>query len=71
MWVQCVSKQLSGNRLAWPVIRTEGYSVVFWLKKLQPYIQGSEFEIISDYKPLKSLCVGIHTNMEHFIGQAY
>lgn len=53
--IQYLSKQLSGSQLSWPTIEKEGYSVVYALTKLRPYLHGADFVIYTDHKPLKSL----------------
>ena len=53
--IQYFSKQLKDGQLNWPTVEKEAYAVIFALKKLRPYLQGADFVIITDHKPLKSL----------------
>ena len=62
--IHYVSKQLHGAQLSWPVIEKEGFGVMFAIKKLSPYLYGSEFTIYTDHKPLKSLFVNQNRNVK-------
>ena len=53
--IHYVSHQLSGAQLRWPTIQKEAYSVIYCLTKLRPYLQGAEFTVLTDHKPLTSL----------------
>ena len=53
--IQYVSKQLTEGQRKWSAIEREAYAVIFSLKKLQPYLQGADFVVYTDHKPLKSL----------------
>jgi hypothetical protein len=53
--VQYVSHQLAGPQLRWATIEKEAFAVVYALKKLRPYLLGSQFCIFTDHKPLVSL----------------
>jgi hypothetical protein len=53
--IQYVSHQLAGAQLRWATIEKEAYAVVYALKKLRPYLLGSQFCIYTDHKPLISL----------------
>ena len=62
--IHYVSKQLHGTQLSWPVIEKEGFGVMFAIKKLEPYLHGSQFTIFTDHKPLKSLFVNQNRNLK-------
>ncbi len=53
--VQYVSKAFSGAQKKWTAITKEAYAIIYALKKLRPYLQGAEFTIFTDHKPLRSL----------------
>jgi hypothetical protein len=53
--IQYVSHQLAGAQLRWATIEKEAFAVVYALKKLRPYLLGSDFCIYTDHKPLVSL----------------
>lgn len=53
--MQYLTKQLNGPQLKWSMIEKEAFEIVLALKKLRPYLYSTEFEIIIDHKPLKSL----------------
>jgi hypothetical protein len=55
--IQYVSHQLSGAQLRWATIEKEAYAVVYALKKLRPYLLGSDFIIYTYHKPLVSLFI--------------
>lgn len=50
-----ISKQLSETQQRYPTVEKEAFAVIYALTKLRPYLQGAEFVIITDHKPLKSL----------------
>ena len=60
--IQYISKQLHGAQLSYPSTEKEGFGVIFALKKLAPYLQGSEFTIYTDHKPLHSLFISENKN---------
>ena len=53
--IHYVSHQLSGAQLRWPTIEQEAYAVIYCLIKLRCYLQGAEFTVLTDHKPLTSL----------------
>lgn len=53
--IQYVSKQLTEPQKSWSAIEREAFALVFALRKLRPYLQGAEFTVYTDHKPLKSL----------------
>ncbi len=53
--VQYVSKALTTSQRKWPAITKEAYAIVYALWKLRPYLQGADFTIYTDNKPLQYL----------------
>ena len=53
--IQYVSHALSTTQRRWATIEKEAYAVVYAIHKLRPYLQGAEFVVYTDHKPLKSL----------------
>ena len=53
--IQYVSKKLTETQKRWAPVMKEAYAIVYALKKLRPYLQGADFVIYTDHKPLKSL----------------
>ncbi len=53
--VQYASKALTTSQRKWPAITKEAYAIVYALRKLRPYLQGADFTIYTDHKPLRSL----------------
>ena len=49
---------MTATQRKWAVIEKEAYAVVYALKKLRPYLLGSEFTIFTDHKPLLSFFTG-------------
>ena len=60
--IQYVSKQLNPRQQLWPAIQREGFGLIYCIKKLQPYLYGSEFTCYTDHKPLKSLFTNENQN---------
>ncbi len=56
--IQYLSQQLSPTQRRYAVIEKEAFAVVYALKKLRPYLLGSEFVIFTDHKPLLSFFTG-------------
>ena len=53
-----LSHQLNETQRRWATIEKEAYAVVYALKKLRPYLLGSEFVVYTDHKPLLSFFLG-------------
>jgi hypothetical protein len=53
--IQYTSKQLTRGQQKWSTIEREAFSIIAALKKLRPYLQGADFTILTDHKPLRSL----------------
>jgi hypothetical protein len=49
------SKKLSPAQHNYAVIEKEAYAVIFALRKFEPYVFGSEIDIVSDHNPLTYL----------------
>ena len=56
--IQYVSAQLSSTQRRWATIEKEAFAVIYALKKLQPYLLGSDCTVYTDHKPLLSFFVG-------------
>ena len=53
--IHFVSKQLTAGQKKWSAMEREAYAIIYSLKKLRAYLQGAEFTIYTDHKPLRSL----------------
>ena len=53
--ISYLSHKLSGAQLRWATIEKEAYAIIYALKKFHAYLWGSQFEIHTDHKPLRSL----------------
>ena len=53
--IHYLSHKLSKTQCNYPIIQKEMYSIVYALNKLDHYLNGSEFVIKTDHKPLKYL----------------
>ena len=53
--IQYVSHQLNNVQRRWATIEKEAYGVVYAITKLRPYLYGSDFVVLTDHKPLRSL----------------
>ena len=53
--IQFLSKQLNKSQIKWPTIEKEAYAIVYATNKLRHYLYGSQFTVITDHKPLRSL----------------
>ena len=56
--IQYISQQLSPTQRKYAVIEKEAFAVVFALKKLRPYLLGSDCTVYTDHKPLLAFFVG-------------
>ena len=50
-----LSHKLTFTQQRWPVIEKEVYAIVYALQKLDYYLNGAQFTIKTDHKPLKYL----------------
>ncbi len=53
--IQYISAKFATSQLSWATIEKEAYAVIYCLKKLRPYLLGSEFVMYTDHKPLMCL----------------
>ena len=53
--LQYISAQLDVTQRKWATVEKESFAVIYCLKKLRPYLLGSEFVVYTDHKPLLSL----------------
>lgn len=53
--IQYISKQLSTGQQKWSATEHEAFAVIYAHRKLRPYLDGAEFTVYTDHKPLKSL----------------
>ncbi len=56
--IQYLSQQLTPTQRKYAVIEKEAFAVVYALKKLRPYLLGSDCTVYTDHKPLLSFFVG-------------
>ena len=57
-----LSPKLNSTQQRWPVIEKEAYAIVYALQKLDYYLNGAQFTIKTDHKPLKYLFKADWTN---------
>ena len=50
-----LSHKLTSTQQKWPVIEKEAFAIVYALQKLDYYLNGAQFTIKTDHKPLKYL----------------
>ena len=53
--IQYISKQLTEGQRKWSAIEREAFAVIYALRKLRLYLQGVQFTVYTDHKPLRSL----------------
>jgi transposase InsO family protein len=53
--IHYVSKTLSEGQKKWSAIEREAWAVIYALTKLRPYLQGADYKVYTDHKPLRSL----------------
>jgi len=53
--IAVASKKFSETELRYPVHEREAAALVFGLQKFSKYLEGREFEIVTDNKPLAAI----------------